>query len=249
MSVCDVCKKRFVLKRLKPRLAIPEYRAMIGFWPWVALEVCDDCAPRHDRNFAERLKLLAPDVIENDEPIVRPVCLACAAVETDGAWHEAAKWVDPNGRPVRRSRFSLCEAHRGAVYADGIVISSNLAGAEALRSVLDELPAVTEALVARAAGWSLTRDDGPAGAADLRANRTQEETLADAAAFWQASPDGLEAKAAWLGPVRKDYRMRYRLDLVRDYAAGRRESLIVIRTSPTRFTTFRTVVSAAAAAR
>jgi hypothetical protein len=44
-----------------------------------------------------------------------------------------------------------------------------------------------------------------------------------------------------MGPVRKDYRMRYRLDLVRDTAAGRRETMTVIRTALDRFTTYRTI--------
>ena len=41
-----------------------------------------------------------------------------------------------------------------------------------------------------------------------------------------------------MGPVRKDYRMRYRLDLVRDFSDGRRESLIIMRTGPYKLTTY-----------
>jgi len=37
MAVCHVCRKRYLLRPLNRRLAIPEYRAVIGFWPWVSI--------------------------------------------------------------------------------------------------------------------------------------------------------------------------------------------------------------------
>ena len=84
----------------------------------------------------------------------------------------------------------------------------------------------------------------PAGAIDF----TPDQGHADAAdatfRFWQEAPPGLDAKAAWLGPIRKDYRLRYRLDLVRDLIGGRRETLTVIRTASDRYTTYRTVAAA-----
>jgi len=68
----------------------------------------------------------------------------------------------------------------------------------------------------------------------------RHETAAKALDFWQGRPEGLVAKAAWLGPVRKEYRMRYRLDLVREDDAGRRETLSVVRLGDDRFAATRT---------
>lgn len=244
MPACDVCKKRRPSKDLARRLAIPEYRAMIGFWPWVEVRVCPACLEAHDRDFLERLRLLAPDVVENDEPIVGPVCLSCGRVGAAGrsasgagTWTEASKWLDAGGRPARRSAFRLCAEHRDQVYIDGIVVTSNLAGAAALGSVLDELPSVAADLLERVEGWHA--GDGPAGAEDFAPERSRDEALRAALDFWEAAPEGLEAKAAWLGPIRKDYRMRYRLDLVRDLAGGRRETLVVLRAAGGKFTTYR----------
>ena len=260
MARCDVCKKRFLLKGLNRRLAIPEYRAMVGIWPWIPVRVCDACLEAHERDFLDRLRLLAPQVLENDEPIVGHVCLACGAVASSGGWREASKWLDAAGRPVRRARFHLCGKHAGAVYIDGIVVSPNFSSAERLAEALDELPAAGADLLARVEGWRPGEAAGPAGARlggrsacgeisqsgrGRRATHFKPDLSRDAAAaeafrFWQEAPAGLEAKAAWMGPVRKDYRMRYRLDLVRDFSAGRRESLVVVRTAPEAFALYRT---------
>lgn len=244
MAVCHVCRKRYLLRPLNRRLAIPEYRAVIGFWPWVPIRVCDQCVAAHDRNFKERLALLAPDVMENDEPVAQRVCLACAATESAGSWQEAAKWVDAAGHPARRAKFRLCRQHADLPYADGIVVSTNLADAQRLGAVLDELPTVGGEILERVEGWRPPAGRGPAGAIDF----TPDQGHADAAdatfRFWQEAPPGLDAKAAWLGPIRKDYRLRYRLDLVRDLIGGRRETLTVIRTASDRYTTYRTVAAA-----
>lgn len=240
MAVCDVCKKPCRGRQLHRRLAIPEYRSMIGFWPWLGVRVCDDCVTGHDRDFRERLALLAPNVFENDEPIVRQVCLACGAAEADVAWHRHSKWIGADGHPARRATFYLCGEHADLPYVDGIVVPTNLTGADRLAAVMKELPAVSPAIIMRVERWRPDDDPGPDGAADFRGNRTRDEALADALAFWLAAPDGLDAKAAWLGPVRKDYRMRYRLDLVRDWRDGRRESFVVTRTGPEAFATYRT---------
>jgi len=240
MARCDACKERFLLKGLNRRLAIPEYRAMIGIWPWIPVRVCDACLEAHDRDFLERLRLLAPQVLENDEPIVGHVCLACGAVESADGWREASKWLDAAGRPVRRARFHLCGKHAGAVYIDGIVVSPNLSSAERLAEALDELPAAGADLLERVEGWRPGEAAGPAGATHFKPDLSRDAAAAEAFRFWQEAPAGLEAKAAWMGPVRKDYRMRYRLDLVRDFSDGRRESLVVVRTTPDRFAVFRT---------
>ena len=239
MPECDVCRKPVPGRRLSRRLAIPEYRAMTGFWPWVEVRVCDACVEAHDRHFRERVALLAPQVIEDDEPVVRQVCLACGTTEEDAGWHEASKWVDAAGRPVRRARFYLCGEHAGRPYVDGIIVSTALADAERLAEVLAELPAAGPELIRRAERWDPQDGRGPDGAADYTAGLSPDATLAAAARFWQESPPGLEAKAAWMGPIRKDYRLRYRLDLVRDTADGRRETLTVLRTGPAAFTTYR----------
>ncbi|KPK47737.1 MAG: hypothetical protein AMK72_08065 [Planctomycetes bacterium SM23_25] len=241
MAVCDVCKGRQGLKRLHRRLAIPEYRSMIGFWPWIHIKVCDDCVTGHDRDFRERLALLAPDVFENDEPIVRQVCLACGAAETDVAWHRHSKWLDAAGRPARRATFYLCGDHADLPYVGGIVVGTNLVSHSRMAEVLEELPVAGTDLLKRVERWDPQGDDGPAEATDFAAGRTADETLDGAMQFWEGTPDGLEARAAWLGPVRRDYRMRYRLDLVRDFDDGRRETLVVIRTGAEAFTTYRTV--------
>jgi len=241
MAVCDICKERQGLKRLHRRLAIPEYRSMIGFWPWIHIKVCDTCVAGHDRDFRERLALLAPDVFENDEPIVRQVCLACGTAETNVAWHQHSKWLDAAGRPTRRATFYLCGEHADLPYVDGIVVGTNLTSRSRMAEVLEELPVVGPALIKRVERWDPQGDRGPAGAADFAAGRGPDDTLADAMRFWQDSPHGLEAKAAWLGPVRRDYRMRYRLDLVRDFDDGRRETFVAIRTAAEEFVTYRTV--------
>ena len=244
MSACDVCRKRAGKRKLHHRLAIPEYRSMIGFWPWVTLQVCDQCLAAHDRDFRERVALLAPSIIEDDEPVVRQVCLACGAAETDTAWHEASKWVDAHGKPVRRARFYLCGEHAGRAYVDGIIVSSALADGEHMAEVLGELPAAGADLIKRVERWDPAARQGPEGALDFAAGRNRRETLAGTMRFWTESPAGLEAKAAWMGPIRRDYRLRYRLDLVRDTADGRRETFTVIRTGPEEFATYRTAAAA-----
>ena len=245
MARCDACKERFLLKGLNRRLAIPEYRAMVGIWPWIPVRVCDACLEAHERDFLDRLRLLAPQVLENDEPIVAPVCLACGAVDSSGGGREASKWLDAAGRPVRRARFHLCGKHAGAVYIDGIVVSSNLSSAERLAEALDELPAAGADLLERVEGWHPGEAAGPAGATHFKPDLSRDAAAAEAFRFWQEAPAGLEAKAAWMGPVRKDYRMRYRLDLVRDHAGGRREVLSIVRTGREEFSTYRTMAAAA----
>jgi len=240
MARCDACKKRSLGHGLNRRLAIPEYRAMVGIWPWIPVRVCDACLEAHERDFLDRLRLLAPQVLENDEPIVAPVCLACGAVESAGGWREASKWLDAAGRPVRRARFHLCGKHAGAVYIDGIVVSLNFLSAERLAEALDELPAAGADLLERVEGWRPGEAAGPAGATHFKPDLSRDAAAAEAFRFWQEAPAGLEAKAAWMGPVRKDYRMRYRLDLVRDFSDGRRESLVVVRTAPEAFALYRT---------
>jgi len=201
--------------------------------------VCDECLEAHARDFLDRLRLLALQVLENDEPIVGRVCLACGAMESAGDWHEASKWLDAAGQPVRRARFRLCDNHAGAVYIDGIVVASNFSSAERLAEALDELPAAGADLLERVEGWRPGEESGPAGTTHFQPDLSRDAAAAEAFRFWREAPAGLEAKAAWMGPVRKDYRMRYRLDLVRDYSDVRRESLIIMRTGPDEWTTYR----------
>jgi len=242
MAVCGVCRKR-AAGRLARRLAIPEYRAMTGFWPWVTVQVCGECVAGHDRDFLERLGLLAPQVIENDEPVVERVCLACGAIDPDKAWPESAKWIDAAGRPTRRARFYLCDEHRGQPYVDGIIVSTNLTDTSRMAAVMEELPTVAGDILARVEGWRPEGGAAPAGSADFSPGRHPGEALAAAMAFWLAVPPDLDARAAWLGPVRKDYRLRYRLDLVRDFKDGRRETFTMVRTAPDRLATYRTVAA------
>jgi len=241
MAVCNVCGKRYLLRGLNRRLAIPEYRAMTGFWPWVAWRVCDGCLEAHERDFLERLRLLAPDVLENDEPVAGLVCLACGTVEPrHGTWHTASKWIGPDGRPARRAQFHLCEAHRGLPYVEGIVVPTNLTDASRMAAVLEELPVVGADLLARVEHWRPDDGRGPPEAKGFAAKRPRDEAARVAMDFWRESPDGMAARAAWLGPVRKDYRMRYRLDLVIDCVTGRRDMLVIVRLGPDRFGTYRT---------
>jgi hypothetical protein len=245
MGRCAQCGKHYWFRGLSRRLDIPEYRAMTGFWPWGAVRVCDACLEEYDREFNERLHLLAPDVIENDEPIVQPVCLACGTVESPGPWREASRWVGPNGGPARRATFFLCPHHADFPYVEGIVVSSNLTDLARMKSVMNELPTVGGDLLARVEKWRPEDSKGPAGALDFVPAHTRDQVAQAALDYWQQSPEGLEAKAAWLGPIRKDYRMRYRLDLVRDFAGGRRETLTVVRTGLDRFATYRTTAPTA----
>jgi len=239
MARCDICKREAPRGRLHRRLQIPEYRSMIGFWPWGFLRVCDDCVTAHERNLRERVLLLARDVVENDEPIVRRVCVACGKAETGEGWRQASKWLDAAGRPVRRCTFSLCGDHADVPYAEGIVVSSNLVGRALLARLVDELPTVSPSIVERAEGWHPGAGGGPEEAKDFAPGRPRDEAVDAALAWWLDAPNGLEAKAAWLGPVRRDYKMRYRLDLVRDFTDGRREALAVLRTGPEAFATYR----------
>ena len=39
MATCSACRKSFFLKRLNRRLAVPEYRSMTGFWPWLPVRL------------------------------------------------------------------------------------------------------------------------------------------------------------------------------------------------------------------
>ena len=239
MGVCIVCNTRFLLRGLNRRLAVPEYRAMTGFWPWLAVRVCDGCLLEYDRDFQERFRLLAPQVLENDEPIAENICLVCGTLESAGPWHEAGKWVGRDGAPARRARFRLCHKHRDFPYAEGIVIATNLGEEKRLRAVLDELPAAGAKLLARVEGWQPDDGHGPPDALDFTAGGTRDEAADAALRFWQTLPEDLEARGAWLGPVRKDYRLRYRLDLVRDCGGGRRETLVVVRLGNDRFATYR----------
>ena len=242
MAVCHACKKRYLWRGLNRRLAVPEYRSMTGFWPWVGVQVCDGCLEGYERNFLERLRLLAPDVLENDEPIVGEVCLACGTLAPGdgGPWQEASKWAGPDGRAVRRARFRLCPAHRQAVYIEGVVAATNLADESRMRAVLGELPTVGGELLERVEHWRPEDGRGPPGAEAFVEGMNRHETAAKALDFWQGRPEGLVAKAAWLGPVRKEYRMRYRLDLVREDDAGRRDAFSIIRLGDDRFAAYRT---------
>ena len=246
MAECGICKKRVGRRDSSQRLAIPEYRAMVGIWPWHTVRVCGGCREAHERDFLERLRLLAPQVLENDEPIVAPVCLVCGAMESAGGWREASKWVDADGRPARRAAFRLCVRHADAVYVDGVVVSSNLTEGGRFGALLDELPVAGGDLVARVEGWRPGEGRGPAGATDFREGLSRDAAVARAIEFWRARPEGMEAQAAWMGPVRKDYGLRYRLDLARDFACaascgdGRRESLILVRTGPDALAVYRT---------
>jgi len=240
MAVCHACKKRYLWRGLNRRLAVPEYRSMTGFWPWVGVRVCDGCLEGYERNFLERLRLLAPDVLENDEPIVGEVCLVCGTLAPSGGWHEASKWTAPDGRPARRARFRLCPAHRRVAYVDGIVVTTSLADESRFGAVLGELPTVGGDLLARVEHWRPEDGRGPPGTDAFAADRNLRETARQALDFWQGRPEGLIAKAAWLGPVRKEYRMRYRLDLVREDDAGRRETFSVVRLGDDRFAAYRT---------
>jgi hypothetical protein len=203
------------------------------------VRVCSGCLDGYDREFVERLHLLAPSVIENDEPVSQQVCLACGTIESPGPWREASRWVAADGTPTRRARFFLCSRHGDLPYVEGIIVSSNLAAPDRMASVLSELPTAGSDLLARVEQWRPEVGSGPAGAQDFTASRRHGEAAAAAMEFWSASPEGLEAKAAWLGPIRKDYRMRYRLDLIRDFAGGRRETFTVVRLGLDRFATYR----------
>jgi len=165
--------------------------------------------------------------------------VACGRAEAGDDFREAAKWLDATGAPTRRCRFYLCGDHAHVPYAEGIVVSSNLTGREPMAALVDELPTVSPSIVERAEGWRLGEGQGPADAEDFTPQRSRDETLDAALAWWQETPEGLEAKGAALGPVRRDYKMRYRLDLARDFEDGRRITLAVLRTDPETFATYR----------
>jgi hypothetical protein len=240
MAVCNACGERFFFRPLTRRLAVPEYRMLTGFWPWLQVRVCDDCLEAYDREFTERLRLLAPGVLENGEPVAQPVCLSCATIEPHGVWQQASRWVDANGRPARKATFYLCHRHRDLPYVEGIVVASNLASLARMKSVMNELPVAGGDLLQRVEGWRPETGKGPPGSTDFTPARHEDDVAPAALAFWQAAPPGLEAKGAWLGPVRKDYRLRYRLDLAHDLATGVRETLTVVRTARDGFATYRT---------
>jgi len=238
MATCSRCRQSFFLRRLNRRLAIPEYRAMIGYWPWLAVRVCDACAEGHDRDFLERLRLLGPQVLESDEPIAGRACLACGTTRSEASWRQVSKWIGADDRPVRRATFFLCSRHSQEVILDGMVVASNLAGR--VSEVLADLPCAGSDLLERVEGWRPGRGAGPAGADAFSPGLTRQEATVAAEEFWGERPANLEARGAWLGPVRKDYRMRYRLDLARDSGGAPRETLTIVRTGPEEFVTYRT---------
>ena len=247
MAVCDICDTRYLFRPLNARLDIPEYRAMTGFWPWGKVRVCDACLADYDREFTERLRLLAPDVLENDEPVAEEVCLACGTIDSHGRWHLVSRWVGAENLPARRASAHLCHRHKDLPYVEGIVVSSNLLDVERMESVLGELPAAGGDLLARVEGWRVAQaTSGPPGAMDFTPGRKRDAVARFALEFWKAKPDGLDAKAAWLGPVRKDYRLRYRLDMVRDFATPQRETLSIVRIGRDLFATYRTMARMAA---
>ena len=172
--------------------------------------------------------------------MAQQVCLACGTILSPGPWREVSRWVAADGSPVRRARFYLCSRHADQPYVEGIIVSSNLGKLERMKSVLAELPTAGSDLLSRVEKWRPEDGTGPAGARDFVLARRHEEAAAATMEFWAATPQGLEAKAAWLGPIRKDYRMRYRLDLIRDFAGGRRETLTVVRLGMDRFATYLT---------
>jgi hypothetical protein len=242
MAVCDICDRRYLFRRLSARLDVPEYRMMTGFWPWVELRICDACLADYDQEFTERLRLIAPDVLENDEPVAMELCLACGSLESHGRWRLASRWVDAENRPTRRATFYLCHRHKDLPYVEGTVVSSNLTDVRRIGDVLHELPAAGGDLLARVEGWRpAPGGNGPAGAQDFTPGWHRDAVARFVLDFWQAKPDGLRAKAAWFGPIRKDYRLRYRLDLVRDFASHLRETLTVVRLGQDSFATYRTV--------
>ena len=241
MTVCDICDTRHIFRPLNRRLDIPEYRMMTGFWPWVELRVCDACLADYDQEFTERLRLLAPDVLENDEPVSMELCLACGSLDSHGRWHVVSRWVDAENRPTRRAKFYLCHRHKDLPYVEGIVVSSNLTDVWRIQDVLDELPGAGGDLLARVEGWRPETGKGPPGAMDFTPGRKRDAVARFALEFWKAKPDGLDAKAAWLGPVRKDYRLRYRLDMVRDFATPQRETLSIVRVGRDLFAMYRTM--------
>ena len=240
MAVCEVCHERYLFKPLNRRLDIPEFRSMTGVWPWLAVRVCDGCLEHYDREFMERVRLLASDVLEKEEPIVEHVCMACGSVDAAAKWVVASRWVDGHDLPTRRARFSLCGHHQDLPFVEGIVVSTNLGTLKQMKDLLNELPAVTGDLLARIEHWRPEDEKGPPGVLDFVPARTRDEAAQFALDYWKAPADGLEAKAGWLGPIRKDYKMRYRLDLVRDYKSDRRETLTIVRTGNDRFATYRT---------
>ena len=253
MGVCDICDTRYMFRKLNPRLEVPEYRAMTGFWPWVELRVCDACLADFDQEFIERMRLLAPGVLENDDPVAMEVCLACGSLEPHGRWRLASRWVDADNHPARRATFNLCHRHEDLPYIEGIVVSSNLVDAKRIEAVLDELPVAGPDLLARVEGWrpEIGKDPtepckGPPDVLDFASGWKGDAVANFALDFWQAKPDGLKAKAAWLGPVRKDYRLRYRLELVRDYVSRPRETLVIDRIGRDLFATYRTIAKAPA---
>jgi len=244
MAICDFCETRYLFRPLNPRLDIPEYRMMTGFWPWVEVRVCDACLADYDREFTARLRLLAPDVLENDEPVAMELCLACGSLESHGRWHLASRWVDAENRPTRRATFYLCDRHKDLPYVEGIVVSSNLTDVGRVQAVLDELPAAGGDLLARVEGWRPGPEaKGPAGAQDFTPGWQRDAVAQFILDFWKAKPEGLQAKAAWFGPIRKDYRLRYRLDLVRDLASRQRETLTIVRLGQDLFATYRNVAN------
>ncbi|MDK1030508.1 MAG: hypothetical protein QGD94_00715 [Planctomycetia bacterium] len=244
MARCDICAEGGFGKRMHFRLAIPERRAMTGFWPWLRRRVCVKCLAQYDRRFLQRLKLLAPDVIADDEPVTQRVCLCCGTVKSVGRWREASKWVDGEGRPTRRARFSLCSSCSKKIYFDDIIVSSNLVDTRAMEELLEELPRAGAELLKRVEGWSPDdAESSAAGAEDFRTGLSLSETCRRAFDFWSGDSGRVAAKAAILGPRRRDYKLHYRLDLLRDMGeeekAPKREQLCIVRTADEMFASYR----------
>ena len=228
MGRCSRCGRKRLLLGFPRRLAMPELRAMVSHWPWHRVEVCPRCAEAFQKEFAERLRLLAPDAVADEGEVTAEVCLLCGNQGADATCVESGRWVDASGRAVA-TRFRVCDLCRGKVLVNSIVSAAELRSGADFEKLLRGLPEVSADLVQRTEGWSPAEGAGPAGSSGVERELGVEAAVNEAESFWSTTPepiaeaDGTPVRGATLKPDRHGA-IRTHLELL--WRSGRRDTSI-----------------------
>ncbi len=204
MAQCKLCKRKRLLGNFPRRLDIPELRSMVSHWPWHRVQVCPQCLPQFDQQFAERVQHLAPQVVAEGGDVSEPVCLMCGTQDPDLAYIHSGRWVDPSGEPMA-GRFSVCQKCRGTVIRGPVISSTEIHASPEFEKILQAMPQVQPSLVSNVDGWDIVEGQ-PQGAAEVLRNLPMEAAVSIAEAWWSVAPrciadsPGITARAAMIHP-------------------------------------------------
>lgn len=230
MGRCSRCGRKRFLRSFPRRLDIPELRAMVSHWPWHRVQICPACEPAFQREFDERLALLAPQAVAAEGDVTQGVCLMCGNQDPDAKMLQSARWTDAAGAPVA-TRFHVCPGCHGRLLVNNIVSAAELASAADLRALLPRLPEVGAELIKRNEGWSLAEGPGPEGSQELERDLSLETAAQKAHQFWAAPPvaiaetDGTPVRGATLLPDAAGA-IRTRLEL--QWRTGRTDTPVAV---------------------